>query len=219
VHVVSTGSTAGLGVYADSGLFLCFEGGDGGGKSTQASLLRDWLVGRGHEVLLTFEPGDTDVGRDIRRIVLDPATGHLADRTEALLYAADKAEHVEKVVRPALQRGSVVITDRYVDTSLAYQGTGRGIDAAELEHVLRWATGDLRPHLTVLFDVEPTAGLGRLEGRDRIEAESLEFHTRAREGFLALASANPDHYLVLDARADRDELARKISDRVGELLA
>jgi len=217
--VVSTGSTAGLGVYADSGLFLCFEGGDGGGKSTQASLLRDWLVGRGHEVLLTFEPGDTDVGRDIRRIVLDPATGHLADRTEALLYAADKAEHVEKVVRPALQRGSVVITDRYVDTSLAYQGTGRGIDAAELEHVLRWATGDLRPHLTVLLDVEPTAGLGRLEGRDRIEAESLEFHTRAREGFLALASANPDHYLVLDARADRDELARKISDRVGELLA
>jgi dTMP kinase len=205
-------------VYSRSGLFLCFEGGEGAGKSTQASLLRDWLVGQGREVLLTFEPGDTHVGRDIRRIVLDPATGHLADRTEALLYAADKAEHVEKVVRPALAAGSVVITDRYVDTSLAYQGTGRGIDTVELERVLRWATGDLRPHLTVLLDVEPSAGLGRFEERDRIEAESLDFHTRAREGFLALAAANPDHYLVLDARADRDELAGKIRDRVEGLL-
>jgi dTMP kinase len=205
-------------VYSRSGLFLCFEGGEGAGKSTQASLLRDWLVGQGREVMLTFEPGDTHVGRDIRRIVLDPATGHLADRTEALLYAADKAEHVEKVVRPALAAGSVVITDRYVDTSLAYQGTGRGIDTVELERVLRWATGDLRPHLTVLLDVEPSAGLGRFEERDRIEAESLDFHTRAREGFLALAAANPDHYLVLDARADRDELAGKIRDRVEGLL-
>jgi dTMP kinase len=206
------------GVYADSGLFLCFEGGEGAGKSTQAALLNDWLVARGHDVLLTFEPGDTHVGRDIRRIVLDPATGHLADRTEALLYAADKAEHVEKVVLPALARASVVITDRYVDTSLAYQGTGRGIDAAELEHVLRWATGDLRPHLTVLLDVEPSAGLGRFEERDRIEAESLEFHQRARAGFLDLAAANPEHYLVLDARTERDELAATIRARVEELL-
>ena len=210
---------ASTGVYSDSGLFVCFEGGEGAGKSTQAGLLRDWLVAAGHDVLLTFEPGDTDVGRDIRRIVLDPATGHLADRTEALLYAADKAEHVEKVVRPALDRGRIVITDRYVDTSLAYQGTGRGIDAAELEHVLRWATGDLRPHLTVLLDVEPTAGLGRFEERDRIEAESLDFHRRARDGFLALAAANPDHYLVLDARADRDQIAADIRKRVEELLS
>jgi dTMP kinase len=205
-------------VYADTGLFLCFEGGEGAGKSTQAGLLNDWLVARGQDVLLTFEPGDTHVGRDIRRIVLDPATGHLADRTEALLYAADKAEHVEKVVAPALAEGTVVITDRYVDTSLAYQGTGRGIDAAELEHVLRWATGDLRPHLTVLLDVEPSAGLGRFEERDRIEAESLDFHQRARDGFLALAARDPDHYLVLDARSDRDELAAKIRDRVEGLL-
>jgi len=214
VLVVATGQ----GVYADTGLFLCFEGGEGAGKSTQAGLLNDWLVARGRDVLLTFEPGDTHVGRDIRRIVLDPATGHLADRTEALLYAADKAEHVEKVVQPALARGTVVITDRYVDTSLAYQGTGRGIDATELEQVLRWATGDLRPHLTVLLDVEPSAGLGRFEERDRIEAESLEFHQRAREGFLALAATDPDHYLVLDARADRDELAAQIRDRVEGLL-
>ena len=113
---------------------------------------------RGHDALLTFEPGDTHVGRDIRRIVLSPETGHLTDRTEALLYAADKAEHVEKVVLPALARGTVVITDRYVDTALAYQGAGRGLDGAALERVLRWATGDLRPHLTVLLDVEPAPG-------------------------------------------------------------
>jgi dTMP kinase len=169
-------------------------------------------------VVLTFEPGDTPVGGDIRRIVLDPATGHLADRTEALLYAADKAEHVEKVVAPAMARGAVVITDRYVDSALAYQGTGRAIDATELEHVLRWATSDLRPHLTVLLDVDPSAGLGRFEGRDRIEAESTEFHQRARDGFLALAAADPDHYLVLDARADRDTLAAQILDRVEGLL-
>ena len=216
--MVPTGSATGRGVYSDSGLFLCFEGGEGAGKSTQAGLLHDWLVGRGHAVLLTHEPGDTQVGRDIRRIVLDPATGHLADRTEALLYAADKAEHVEKVVLPALDEGHVVITDRYVDTSLAYQGTGRGLDVAELEHVLRWATGDLRPHLTVLLDVEPAAGLGRFEERDRIEAESLEFHERARAGYLRLAEADPDHYLVLDARDDRERIAAKIRDRVEGLL-
>ena len=208
----------GQGVYSDAGLFLCFEGGEGAGKSTQAALLNDWLVARGHDVLLTFEPGDTHVGRDIRRIVLDPATGHLADRTEALLYAADKAEHVEKVVAPALAQGTVVITDRYVDSSLAYQGTGRAVDAAELEGVLRWATGDLRPHLTVLLDVEPSAGLGRFVERDRIEAEGLDFHRRAREGFLALAAASPDHYLVLDARDDRDALAAQIRERVEGLL-
>jgi dTMP kinase len=206
-------------VYSESGLFLCFEGGEGAGKSTQAALLHEWLVAAGHDVVLTFEPGDTPVGRDIRRIVLDPATGHLADRTEALLYAADKAEHVEKVVAPALARGAVVITDRYVDSALAYQGTGRAIGAAGLEHVLRWATGDLRPHLTVLLDVDPSAGLGRFEGRDRIEAESTEFHQRARDGFLALASADPDHYVVVDARADRARIAEQIRDRVEELLA
>ena len=206
------------GVYADRGVFVCLEGGEGAGKSTQAGLLREWLESRGCDVVLTFEPGDTAVGKDIRRIVLDPATGHLADRTEALLYAADKAEHVEKVVLPALERGAVVITDRYVDTSLAYQGVGRGLDAADLELVLRWATGDLRPHLTVLLDVDPGAGLGRFEERDRIEAESIEFHVRAREGFLALAEADPSHYLVLDAHGDRDAIATAIRDRVAGLL-
>lgn len=206
------------GVYASRGVFVCFEGGEGAGKSTQSQLLRERLEAAGHGVLLTFEPGDTSVGQDIRRIVLDPATGHLADRTEALLYAADKAEHVEKVVLPALADELVVITDRYVDTSLAYQGGGRGLLADELGDVLRWATGDLRPHLTVLLDVDPDAGLGRFEERDRIEAESIEFHRRARAGFLALAESDPAHYLVLDATQDRDSLAGAVGDRVEGLL-
>ena len=206
------------GVYADRGVFVCFEGGEGAGKSTQSGLLRERLETAGHAVLLTFEPGDTAVGKDIRRIVLDPATGHLADRTEALLYAADKAEHVEKVVLPALRQGQVVITDRYVDTSLAYQGAARGLPISELEQVLRWATGGLRPHLTVVLDVDPVAGLGRFEGRDRIEAESVEFHQRARAGFLDLAAAAPDHYLVLDARAPVDEIAEAVHARLLPVL-
>ena len=204
--------------YSDVGVFVCFEGGDGSGKSTQSKALAAWLEAEGYGVRLTFEPGDTEVGRTLREIVLSPETGELSDRTESLLYAADKAEHVEKVVAPALAQGTVVITDRYVDSSLAYQGTGRAIDAAELESVLRWATGDLRPHLTVLLDVEPSAGLARFDERDRIEAEGLDFHRRAREGFLALAAANPDHYLVLDARDDRDALAAQIRERVEGLL-
>lgn len=205
-------------VFSDSGLFVCFEGGEGAGKSTQSRLLHDWLVSRGETVLLTFEPGDTPVGTELRRLVLDPATGELSDRTEALLYAADKAEHVDHVVLPALDRGEVVITDRYVDSTLAYQGAGRTLDVAEVEAVARWATGDLRPHLTVVLDLEPQAGLDRFTGRDRIEGQSLDFHQRVRQGFLDLAGADPDHYVVLDARGPIDDIARAIRDRVEPLL-
>ena len=206
------------GVFSEHGLFVCFEGGEGAGKSTQSRLLRDWLVERGETVLLTYEPGDTAVGKELRRIVLDPVTGDLSDRTEALLYAADKAEHVDHVVLPALARGEVVITDRYVDSTLAYQGAGRTLDVGEVEAVARWATGDLRPHLTVVLDLAPEAGLGRFDGRDRIEAQSLEFHQRVRQGFLDLAAADPEHYAVLDARAPIDEIAAAIRARVAPLL-
>jgi len=206
------------GVYAETGLFLCFEGGEGAGKSTQAGLLRDHLGSLGREVLLTFEPGDTEVGQKVRQIVLSPETGHLADATEALLYAADKSEHLDKVVLPALAQGRVVITDRYVDSTLAYQGAGRSIPPAELELVARWATGDLRPHLTVLLDLDPSDGLTRFDERDRIEGESLEFHQRVRAAFLDLAAADPEHYLVLDARDDVEKIAAAIRDRVEELL-
>jgi dTMP kinase len=206
------------GSYSPSGLFVCFEGGEGAGKSTQARRLRESLTGAGHTVVLTREPGDTPVGAEVRRIVLSPETGTLSHRTEALLYAADKAEHVDTVVAPALARGEVVITDRYVDSTLAYQGTGRALEPDELRWVARWATADLRPHLTVLLDLEPSAGLTRFAERDRIEGESLEFHQRVRQGFLALAAADPDHYLVLDARDDVDAIAGHVLDRVKELL-
>ncbi|TIC79257.1 dTMP kinase [Nocardioides sp. GY 10127] len=206
------------GRYTDTGVFVCFEGGDGSGKSTQSALLESWLVEAGHDVVLTREPGGTDVGVELRRIVLSPETGVLADRTEALLYAADKAEHVEHLVLPALDRGAVVVTDRYVDSTLAYQGAGRTLAVAEVEHVARWATGDLRPHLTVVLDLEPDAALARFEGRDRIEGESLDFHRRVRAAFLDMAQADAEHYLVLDARAPREEIAAAIRARVEPLL-
>jgi dTMP kinase len=205
-------------VYADTGVFVCFEGGEGAGKSTQSKLLAGWLEEQGRSVLLTFEPGDTEVGKALRQIVLSPETGELSHRTEALLYAADKAEHVDTVVLPALARGEVVITDRYVDSSLAYQGAGRDLLLADVERVNRWATGDLRPHLTVVLDLAPEAGLGRLTGRDRIEGESVEFHQRVRQGFLDLAAADTEHYLVLDARAPVEEIAAAIRARVEVLL-
>jgi dTMP kinase len=204
--------------YAERGVFVCFEGGEGSGKSTQARLLSQGLAERGFVPLLTFEPGDTPVGKELRRIVLSPETGELSHRTEALLYAADKAEHVDTVVQPALDRGEVVITDRYVDTLLAYQGSGRELRIEEVEEVARWATHGLRPHLTVVLDVDPREGLGRFEGRDRIEAEGLEFHDRARRSFLDLAAGDPGHYIVLDARGGVDEIAAAIAERLGPLL-
>jgi dTMP kinase len=214
VYAVSTGTPT----YTQTGVFVCFEGGEGSGKSTQSRRLEEWLETEGYAVLLTFEPGDTEVGRLLREIVLNPDTGELSDRTEALLYAADKAEHVDTVVQPALDRGEVVITDRYVDSMLAYQGAGRALDLAEVEAVARWATHDLRPHLTVVLDLEPHHGLGRFEERDRIEGESLEFHLRVREGYLRMAKADPDHYVVIDARADVDEIAGQVRERVDPLL-
>jgi len=200
--------------FTDTGVFIAFEGGEGGGKSTQAALLADWLTGRGHATLLTREPGGTDIGRQLRSIVLGHQTGELSARTEALLYAADKAEHVDSLLLPALADRQVVITDRYVDSALAYQGAGRTLDVAEVEQVNRWATAGLRPHLTVVLDVDPQVGLSRFEGADRIEAEPLEFHQRVRQGFLDLAARDPEHYLVLDATADRDELHGRIRQAV-----
>lgn len=186
-------------LYTDSGVFVALEGGEGGGKSTQSALLVEWLTGLGHTVLPTREPGGTSVGTQLRRILLDPATGALSPRTEALVYAADKAEHVDALVLPALGRGEVVVTDRYVDSTLAYQGAGRAVDADELEHVARWATAGLRPHLTVVLDLDPEVGLSRAGEPDRIEAEPLDFHRRVRQHFLHLAAADPQHYVVLDA--------------------
>lgn len=193
-------------LFTESGLFLALEGGEGSGKSTQAGLLVTWLEGLGQRVLLTREPGGTAVGAILRGIVLDNETGELSPRTEALIYAADKAEHVDRVVLPALADGVVVLTDRYVDSTLAYQGAGRDLDISELEPVARWATSDLRPHLTIVLDIDPAIGHTRFEGADRIEAEPLEFHQRVRQHFLDLAAADPAHYLVVDAAQTPEQI-------------
>jgi dTMP kinase len=210
--------TRSSGVYAPRGVFVALEGGEGVGKSTQARLLNEWLRSAGYDVVLTHEPGDSDIGRRLREILLSPSTGPLDHRAEALLYAADKAEHVEKLVKPALARGAVVITDRYVDSSLAYQGAGRDLLSRDVERVARWATGDLRPHLTVLLDLDPAEGLGRFASPDRLEAEPLAFHERVRTAFRQLAATDPDHYLVIDASHDSGAIAAAIRGRVQALL-
>lgn len=197
-------------LFTNTGLFLALEGGEGSGKSTQAALLADWLEGLGQRVLLTREPGGTAVGTILRGIVLGNETGELSPRTEALIYAADKAEHVDRVVLPALAEGSVVLTDRYVDSTLAYQGAGRALEIAELEPVARWATSELRPHLTIVLDIDPAVGLTRFEGADRIEAEPLEFHQRVRQHFLDLAAVDPAHYLVVDAGRTPEQIHHAI---------
>lgn len=209
----------GAGVLTERGCFVAFEGGEGAGKSTQARRLQAWLEAEGYAVLLTHEPGDTEVGRELRRIVLDPSTGAISHRAEALMYAADKAEHVERVVLPALGRGEVVLTDRYVDSTIAYQGAGRDLLDDDVERIARWATGDLRPHLTVLLDVAPEHGLTRFEERDRIEAESADFHERVRAMFLRLAQAQPEHYLVVDARQSPEAIEEQVRSRLRPLLA
>ncbi|MEH3066561.1 MAG: dTMP kinase [Aeromicrobium erythreum] len=176
----------------------------GAGSRRRARLLADWLGAAGHEVLLTREPGGTEVGARLRGIVLDPATGHLSPRTEALAYAADKAEHVDAVVLPALARGEVVVTDRYVDSTLAYQGAGTCPRRRRAGACGAVGDGRLRPHLTVVLDLDPVVGLARAGEPDRIEAEPLDFHQRVRSHFLALAAADPAHYLVVDADQSPD---------------
>ncbi|MGW2400987.1 dTMP kinase [Kitasatospora sp. NPDC001664] len=182
-----------------TGYFIALEGGDGAGKSTQANALAEWIRSKGHEVVVTREPGGSPIGQRLRALVLDVGNTGLSHRAEALIYAADRAEHVENVIRPALERGAVVITDRYMDSSIAYQGAGRDLAATEVARISRWATGGLVPDLTVVLDVAPEAARERFtEALDRLESEPTEFHARVRAGFLALAAADPARYLVVD---------------------
>ena len=204
---------------APRGALVVFEGGDGVGKSTQVELLTRRLTAAGREVVTTFEPGATRLGAVLRGVLLHGDAGDVDARTEALLYAADKAEHLHEVVRPALARGAVVVCDRYVDSMVAYQGAGRVLDPAEVEHIARWATDDLRPDLTVLLDLEPAEGLGGLQEKDRLESAGLDLHARARAFFLALADRDPDRYLVLAARRSREELAEAVAARVEAVLS
>jgi dTMP kinase len=203
-----------------AGTFVALEGGEGAGKSTQLRLLETWLVEQGHDVVVTREPGATRAGARIRALLLDPASS-LSPRAEALLYAADRAQHVAEVVRPALRRGCVVVSDRYADSSLAYQGAGRELERDDVARLSRWATGGLVPDLVVLLDVDPAIGLRRAREQgapDRIEAESLAFHERVRHGFLDLAGQAPERYLVVDAAADADAVHAAVRRRLSPLL-
>ncbi|GAQ58238.1 dTMP kinase [Streptomyces acidiscabies] len=204
---------------ATTGFFIALEGGDGAGKSTQAEALAEWIRAKGHEVVLTREPGATPVGKRLRSILLDVSSAGLSHRAEALLYAADRAEHVDTVVRPALERGAVVITDRYVDSSVAYQGAGRDLSPVEIARISRWATDGLVPHLTVLLDVSPETARERFtEAPDRLESEPAEFHARVRSGFLTLAAADPGRYLVVDAGQEPESVTTVVRARLDQLL-
>ena len=170
-------------------------------------------------MVTTHEPGATKIGMRLRALLLDTAHTGMSPHAEALMYAADRAEHVATVIAPALERGAIVITDRYVDSSLAYQGAGRNLPVDEIARFNWWATGGRTPDLTILLDMDPIAGLSRrARSADRLEAEPADFHLRVRAGFLALARAEPGRYLVLDADRPADEITRDIQDRIRELL-
>jgi dTMP kinase len=200
------------------GLFLVFEGGEGSGKSTQIELLRQFLVGRGRRVVVTHEPGGTVIGERLRHVLLDPASASMSAKTEALLYAADRAQHVDEVIRPALAEGSIVICDRYVDSSIAYQGLVRGLGAEEIRTLNRWGTAGLSPDLVFLLDVEAERGLERAEGSDRIEREGPEFHRRVREAYRMLAERQHDRFVIIDASKSRQQVAEEVRRRVEPYL-
>ena len=204
-----------------SGLFITLEGGDGSGKSTQSGLLVAWLEEAGHTVVVTREPGGTELGLELREIVLH-RRGDIAPRAEALIYAADRAHHIATKVRPALERGEIVVQDRYLDSSVAYQGAGRVLDGTEVRNISLWAAEGLLPDLTVLLDLSAQDGRVRMGERttyDRLEAEKDEFHERVRAAYLELAASEPHRFLVIDATLPVETIAATIRDRVSDLLA
>ena len=192
------------------GVFITFEGGDGSGKSTQIQSVRDWFESRGREVIVTREPGGTELGTEIRRLVQN-GPEDVDARTEALLYAADRAYHVATVIAPALERGAVVLGDRYIDSSLAYQGAARSLGVDEIASLSAWATRGLYPSLTFLLDLPPEVGARRrTDAPDRMERESMDFHERVRHEYLRLADAEPDRIVVIDAVGTVDEVFSEI---------
>lgn len=204
-----------------AGLFITFEGIDGVGKSTQADLLEAFLVEQNQNVVRTLEPGGTELGQEIRHLLLH-RKGEVAPRAEALLYAADRAHHVATKVRPAIAAGQIVIGDRYLDSSVAYQGAGRELDQTEVRNISLWAVEGLLPDLTILLDLEAAAAFSRRNQTgsepDRLEREKLEFFESVRQSFLKLAAAEPKRFLVIDASQTVDEMQAQIRTRVKSLL-
>jgi dTMP kinase len=201
------------------GVFIAFEGGEGIGKSTQSKLLKAWLEQEGETVVLSREPGGSDLGIEIRKILLSHSTGEISPRAEALLYAADRAHHVFSVIRPALAQGDVVISDRYFDSSIAYQGAGRVLEPGEVARISRWATESLFPTLTIVIDLPAEIGLGRLKSKDRLEAQPIDFHERVRHEFLQLASLDPERYFIINGNKSIEEIHTAIITRVSEIAA
>lgn len=202
----------------ERGVFIVFEGGEGAGKSTQSRLLAEWVQSQGRVVTRTREPGGTPAAEAIREVLLDVANTGLDDRAEALLFAAARGDHAMRVIRPALERGEVVVCDRFLDSSVAYQGAGRELGIDRVRDLSLWATRDLIPDLTIVLDIDPTVGLQRVERPDRLEAEPVEWHARVRKGFLELAARDPQRYLVVDAGDSGESIASLIADRVAGLL-
>ncbi len=204
------------------GLFISFEGIDGVGKSTQADELEEFVRSRGFDVVRSFEPGGTELGQEIRHLLLH-RKGDVSPRAEALLYAADRSHHVATKIRPALEAGKVVIADRYLDSSVAYQGAGRELETKEIRDLSLWATNGLLPKLTVLLDLDPETARTRRDETgtepDRLEREKIDFFTAVRSGYLELAANEPERFLVVDATKSREEIQQLIRARVAELLA
>jgi dTMP kinase len=204
------------------GRFITFEGIDGCGKTTQLRLLASALRNQGRAVTETVEPGGTEIGRQIRRILLDPANTAIHARTELLLYFASRAQNVEEVIRPALEAGQVVLCDRFTDSTLVYQGAGRGLDRESVLTLDRIACRGLRPSLTVLIDIDSETSLSRARRRNekgsgaesRIDDESMAFHERVRAGYMTLAAAEPERIVVIDGRAEIGKVAERVREAV-----
>lgn len=203
-------------------LFISFEGPDGSGKTTQARLLVEWLRQQGYPVVLTREPGGTDIGEQIRLVLHDPHNTEMDARTEILLYSASRAQLVAQCIQPALEAGHIVVSDRYADSTLAYQGYGRGLDLEVLRAITAFATRGVLPDLTLYLDVAPEEGLQRrrAEGGEwnRLDAEASDFHRRVRAGYLELASSDPQRWVIVDAARPVEEVQAQIRQVVGAML-